>query len=288
MPSETRTLLGWFYREAFPKGTLDFDSLLHEAVRASLGKSNIDTEPYVQRNRKRFWNELLLSLDLDAKAGRSVLFEVKDIYSRKLIWLPSNLNIVDSKRDRQNRLHLAARPHITRAIDDLSDREYEALGCVICELIGGTNVLLTPRGNERGVDFLATVHMVGKCHVFSGSHRLYRIVGQAKKYEAKVEFKELQRLNDTLNEIKYQTPDMQRIIPPWFHLASGPIVGWLIAHNGFQTGGISYAKSHGIMISDTHDLSEIVALSRKLDDTFQRKQWGDILKRRIKPYLEPI
>jgi hypothetical protein len=285
MPSDASILIGWFYRESFPIGTLDFDELLYQAVRLVLDKSDIDTEAYVERNTGRLWNELLESLDIDSRSGRSAMFEVRDRKGRKLVWSPSNIGLASSNKERCHQVRLGTRPSITRLIDNLSDREYEALGCVICQLIGATNVLLTPAGNERGIDFLATINMPSRCHVFGGSNRLFRVVGQAKKYESKVEFKEVQRLNETLNEIKYQTPAMQGLIPPWFHTAAGPIIGWLIAHKGVQSGGVSYARNHGILISDSIDLAEIATLSRQLDESYPADKRAAILGARVNAIL---
>lgn len=285
MPSNTSILIGWFYRESFPKGILNFDELLYQAVNSALSKSAIETEAYIERNLRQIWNALLENLDTDLKSGRSVIFEVKDREGMKLVWSPSNITLAGSKKDKHHQARLGARPSITRLIDTLSDREYEALGCVICQLIGATNTLLTPSGNERGIDFLATVSMPGKCHVFGGSNRLFRVVGQAKKYTSKVELKEVQRLNDTLHEIKYQTTSMQRLIPPWFRTASGPIVGWIMAHNGVQSGGLSYAMDHGIVVSDSIDLAEIATFSRQLGESYSSDKRTAILKVKVKTIL---
>lgn len=285
MPSETGIILRWFYREAFPPGNLEFDELLFGAVRLALGKSEIDTEAYLHRNCRRLWSELLKCLDWDATAGRFPIFEITNRENRRLRWLPSNIDSLDSTKKKQLGFRLGARPYITQIIDLFSDREYEALGCVICEFVGATNVFLTSQGNERGIDFLATIHIPGRCHVFSGPHKLFRVVGQAKKYESKVEFEEIQRLTDTLNEIKYQNPEMQRLIPAWFQSASGPIIGWVIAHNGVQSGGISYARNHGIMISDSIDLAEIAALSHQLDNLLPPRERADALRARVRARL---
>jgi hypothetical protein len=285
MPSDTSTVIGWFYRQSFDTGSLDFDKLLDQAVRLALGKSSIDAEAYLVRNTTRLWNELLKSLDDDAKSGRSLIFDVLDSARRRLLWLPSNLGAVTDVIEKKRRANLESRPGMLRLIDDLSDREYEALGCVTCELVGATNTLLTPAGNERGIDFLATVNMSSTCHVVNGDHKLFRIVGQAKNYGRRVEFKEVQRLTETLNEIKYQTPAMQALLPVWFRIASGPIIGWLNAHNGVQSGGMSYARNHGIMIADSNDLAEIAALSAGIDGSLTADSRVGELRIKINSYL---
>lgn len=286
MKSDKSLLLEWFYRKTFPSGILEFDSLLYTASQEALKKSAIDAEAYTQKNITRIWNEFLKSLDWDLQEGRSQIFEVKNIYERKITWLPSNINNLRTKKEKHKIIKLGSRPNILNLIDMLNDREYEALGCVACELIGASNVHLTPKGNERGIDFFATLHLDSRCHVFSDINRSFRIVGQSKKYDSKVELKELQRLNDTLNEVKYLTPEMQKLIPSWFLVKSGPIFGWIIAHNGVQAGGLTYAKNHGIIISDSYDLAEIVALSRTLDYSASPTKRADLIKSKILSYLE--
>ena len=286
MPSENSALIGWFYRSCFPVGTLEFNALLYQAIKEVLGKSDIDTEAYIERNTKKLWNKFLQNLDHDSRTGRATIFEVTDRNGMKLVWLPSNSSLASSKKEMHRRVRLSTRPTILQLIDSLTEREYEAFGCVICQLIGATDTKLTPVGNERGIDFLATINMPSKCHIIGGIHRLVRIVGQVKKYESKVELKEIQRLTDTLNEIKYQSQDIQKFIPPWFRAAAGPIVGWLIAHNGVQSGAISYAKNHGILISDSIDFAEIAALSHQFDMCCSADQRTAILKTWINNILK--
>ena len=285
MPNETGTIIRWFYRESFGPGVLDFDTLLYDAVTLSLGKSPMDAEAYLQRNRGRLWSELLKNLDFDVRAGRQASFDVADRYGRKLQWLPANAASLGHVKDKQFRIRQRARPFMLQLIDSLDERQYEALGCVVSELVGATNVLLTPVGNERGIDFLATLQIPGKCHVFGGIQRLFRVVGQAKKYESRVEYKEVQRLNSTIDEIKHRSPDVQKFMPSWFQAASGPIVGWLIAQRGVQSGSIAYAQHHGITVSDSIDLAEIAALSREVDCSQRPEQRAEILRIKIDAHL---
>lgn len=285
MSSDTQSLLRWFYRAEFPSGELAFDDILYGATQAALGKTTIEAEAYLERNIKRIWSELLKAMDADHEAGRLPAFDVVAREARRFRWRPSNLGFLTSRKDKVLGYLLAARPHINRVLDDFTDREYEALACMVCKFIGAANVLLTPPGNERGVDFFATIESPSKCHVFGRSHRLYRIVGQAKKYESKVELKEIQRLNETLNEVRLQSAEIQRLLPPWFQVATGPIIGWMIAHSGVQAGGISAARARGIIVSDSMDLTEILALSRRLDTYLNPKERAAVLKAKTKEYL---
>jgi len=65
--------------------------------------------------------------------------------------------------------------------------------------------------------------------------------------------------------VRNLNPSIESLVPSWFRSSTGPIIGWLIAHNGVQSGGVTKAKNHGIVISDSVDIAEIIALSRHID-----------------------
>jgi hypothetical protein len=265
MTSETERIIGWFYRGDFPTGFLDFDDLLLLAVKAALGKSQMDAEAYVYRNGAQRWNDLLKRIEYDNRQGRSPLFHVHDKGSRKIIWLPTNIRLIPTIKDKQKAMRMGARPYIVQAIDLMSNREYEALGCVICGMIGADYVELTPPGNEGGIDFFALLKSPARCHVFHGNYKPIRIIGQSKKYRDRVEVDRVKELIETIEEVKNLNPSVERLVPPWFRTSSGPVIGWLIAHSGAQSGAVAKAGNHGIIISDSIDLAEIAAMSRKLD-----------------------
>jgi len=264
MASEIDSILRWFYRESFPQGILEFDELLARAVAKSLRKSQMDVEAYVYANAPRNWSAILQRIDADKLLGRSPMFNVEDIENRKLTWLPSNITSFDSSKKRHLAVKLGSRPYLLRMIDTLTDREYEGLACVISKFAGASYVKLTPRGNEGGIDFFASINCPARCHIFGGAHRPLRIVGQSKKYSDKVQVDEVKEFTTTLEEVRNQNPSIEHLVPTWFRSASGPRVGWLVAHNGVQSGGLTKAGNHGIIVSDSIDLAEIAALSRQI------------------------
>ncbi len=262
MASEIGRILRWFYRKEFPQGILEFDELHIQASMGALGKSQQDSEAYLYANVKTHWGVLLERLGNDKEMGRSRLFNIEDATNRRVSWVPSNIGNLRSAREKHVAMRLNSRPHILRMIDALSDREYEALCCIISKFAGATNVKLTPKGNEGGIDFFALINYPGRCHVFSGNHKPIRIVGQAKKYsDRKVEVDEVKELTETIQEVKNRSPSVEHLVPPWFRKAWGPVAGWLVAHNGVQSGGMTKARNHGIIVSDSIDLAEIAALS---------------------------
>jgi len=281
MASEIERIMSWFYRQVFPQGILEFDEALAEAVISTLSKSPIDTERYVHVNGKRHWNALMQRLDDDKKLGRSPLLQIEDMMSRRFSWVPRNISAIGSAREKQKAHRLSSRPLILQMIDDLTDREYEALGCVISKMIGASHTLLTHRGNEGGVDFFALINIPAKCHVFGGYCRPLRVIGQAKKYQGKVQVDEIRELITTIQDIQYRNPTIEPLVPTWFRTAHGLLVGWLIAHNGVQSGGVNRARNHGIIISDSIDLAEIAALSRGINDTGLHYTRPSLVKQRV-------
>jgi hypothetical protein len=150
------------------------------------------------------------------------------------------------------------------SLEGLTDREYEALGCVASELSGATDYVLTPAGDDKGVDFFASIRWPGHSHVFSHRSCPLRIVGQSKKYGNPVDNDRMKIFVQTLNEIRHQEPRVEDLVPAWFRVASGPILGWMITQYGLQSGAETTARNHGIMYSDIRDIVEITALSRKV------------------------
>lgn len=64
-----------------------------------------------------------------------------------------------------------------------------------------------------------------------------------------------------MQNVRHLSERVRRHIPTWFHDSRGPIIGWIMSHSGYQTGAADEAKNHGIIISDTLDLAELICLS---------------------------
>ena len=265
MLSERQLIMRWFYGTEFQEGILEFDELLNGAVVDGLKKTRADAESYTYANCKRHWDAFLENIDLDRRLGRSSVFKVEDYYSRRISWVPSNIGRIKSQREKYRALKLRARPFFIKMIETLSARKYEALGCVISQLAGATHVQLTPEGNEGGIDFFALINSPAGCHVFGGECRPLRVIGQSKKYSEKAKVDKIKEMIETIEEVRKQSTSIEPLVPPWFRSSSGPVVGWFIAHNGVQSGGITKARNHGIIVSDSIDLAEVASLSKKID-----------------------
>ena len=193
-----------------------------------------------------------------------------------------------ARSDVRRRIRLRSRPAIIEGIDALNSREFEGLGCAIGELCGASHVHLTLSGNECGIDFFATITVNGNNHVFSGNETPMRIIGQCKKYESRVEVDKVKAFNEAITDVQKKEPKVTALIPAWFQATRGPIIGWMVAHKGFQSGAKTRAHNHGILVSDTIDLAEIAALSRGLSEVGLPNQRCDELVQRARRFLTAI
>jgi hypothetical protein len=265
MISETEAINEWFARATFENRTLDFEEALLEATIAALGKSQIDAEAYIERNTRRHWNAFLEKQDLDILHGRTPIYQIVDATNRKILWKPGHIGLVSDSKTKISLARVAARPNILKVIDSLSDRQYEALGCVAGHLCGATESFLTPKTNEGGIDFFALIRTHSCSHIFNGLHRPLRIIGQSKMFEKRVQVEWVKNFAKTIDQVRNLSPVVSKLIPPWFQESNGPIIGWLLAHKGVQSGGLTLAKNEGIIISESVDIAELAAVSRKID-----------------------
>ncbi len=264
-------------RVDLPDTPVAFNHVLTLAVGKALGKSAIDAENFAAANTRRYWADILELVQEDKRSG---LIPFCDIVDRDALLLRNpSAGLIEGACHKLHRtgILLRARPTMLGAIDGLTDRAYEALGCLVTRLIGAGRAQLTPKGNEGGIDFLATMHFYSKCHVFSGFGKEVRIVGQSKKYTTKVQVDAVDQFIKTIENVRHRSDRVDGVIPAWFHASSGPIVGWMVAHSGFQRGAQNEAKKHGIVLSDSRDLAETVALSRRFHPTIPATQRGTCL-----------
>lgn len=258
--SEKKKLLAALNRAEIGPGNVDFRALLSQLAESALGKSRLDADAFADKNLKKYWNWLKKELDDHTARGLTPFFtQTSGAYA---LLSSSHALAASSEPDKKLRGALAmSRPFVLRQIDALTEREFEALACVSCAAIGSGRISLTPRGNEGGIDFFATLSINTKTHILSATGTELRIVGQCKKYESPVAVDKFEQFLTTMNNVRHRSERVRRHIPAWFEQSRGPIIGWIMAHSGFQTGASDEAKNHGIVLSDTLDLTELICLS---------------------------
>lgn len=263
--SDKKSILSAFHRLELGAVNADFRSTLSDLAVSALGKTRITADAFADSNLKRYWNWLLEEMDRQTRRGLVPYFSLPapGVLALKCA-CHSMLTSSDAKENALGRLGLA-RPQLLRQIDNLTDREYEALACVAANSIGGLHVSLTPSGNEGGIDFLATLSIQTPTHVFSGPGSEVRLVGQCKKYSSPVAVDRLDQFLQTMQNVRHRDSRVRQHIPAWFDDAKGPIVGWVVSHSGFQSGAADEAKKHGIVLSDSLDVAELLSLSNNFD-----------------------
>ncbi len=258
---EKPALIRWLYRSEFSKA-VSFRVVLKQAAQGALQKDPISAEAYAESNAQRVWSNLLQEQEEDERRGISRVFEVLDTSAMTLRWCAPQ-SLLPEMTARAARLR--QRPALLKMIDELTDREFEALACVAMRFAGATETTLTPKGNEGGVDFFALIPFHSSCHLFSGGTHPVRVVGQSKKYTSSVQAGKFKEFLKTMDEVKHGgEPKTEAVIPAWFRSKRGPLVGLMIAHSGFQSGAETRARRHGVLTADSLDLAETIALSTTL------------------------
>jgi Restriction endonuclease len=204
----------------------------------------------------------------------------------KMLYSNLQFDLQNFPRNRRD-LKLGYRWAVTDFIDGLDWRQYEALGAVAACLFGAEQVALTPRGNEGGVDLYAVIPNRGQTNIFHGPHAYYRVVGQSKRYTDPVAVGKTREFIQVLDNVRHQSLVIQNRIPSWFRNLNGPIIGWMNAHAGFQSGSIDIAHSHGIIISDTLTLCESLLLVRSTPAAKTEGELRDYFASKILEQLNP-
>ena len=258
----SQLIVDWFYEHEFNRAWLDFDDFLVDAVQQIQDRSRSSAEEYASHNSDRLWNDLRQQIAEDNTRGLYPTFSEITAGVKRLFWHPYFFPSGLSKGDRQKRIRIRSRMHVLKMIRTLSPVQYEALSVLACKYSGSTNFSMTPEAGEFGIDFFAAIPAIGKSHLFDGGTGPLRIVGQSKKHSKKVPRDRLQQFTSALNSVHQRSEDVRNLIPRWFLLQRGPIIGWFIAHNGLQSGARDFANRFGIMHSDSRDLAEIITMSR--------------------------
>jgi hypothetical protein len=285
---EKPEILRWLYRREFTS-VVALRHVLEQGAQIVLGKPSDLAEAYAENNLSAFWNLLLQRQGEDVQKGLRRSFDVIDASAMTLAWCGVGSPQALPRAEEHMLERLRHRPAMLRMIDALSDRQYEALGCVISQLAGSANVHLTPPGNEGGIDFFTIVPPFARCHLFAGGTHPLRVVGQCKKWKDPVPVGTMKEFLQTLQNVKHRgEPKIEAIVPQWFHAVRGPIVGLVFGHGGFQSGADTVARNHGVIIADSLDLAEIAALSRRIPQKGSGAQRAQECLNRINGFLPAL
>ena len=283
--SSVQSIIDWYYEQEFDSAWIEFDDFLVDAVRERHRKSRLEAELYATNVTDRAWNEFCRRMTQNAERGFYPTFSQIVPGVKRLFFNPNFYPHGISKADRHKRTRIRSRNSIRSAINSLSATEYEAACVLVCKLSGASYYSLTPTANEHGIDFFAVVPPVGRSRLFDGNTGPIRIVGQCKKHRIQVGRGVVQQLVTSLNSVGERSDYVRHLIPSWFLRERGPIVGWLVAHNGLQRGAVDYANGRGIIHSDSRDLAEIITMSRAWQPSDGVNAPVELMRKEIKEIL---
>lgn len=283
MRNEKQNYLRWLYRKIPLEGFYNFQEFLPSALEEAFCISLEEAASIATASENKFWNLLVKDWEEAQRKGIAPVFDILDSNNRRI-----EFHSVSIRGDvAENRLlhRLKSRPNILRKIDLLNPTEYEALGCVVSELIGAKNTSLTRKSGDGGVDFYALIEFPTRCHLFAANRGPIRVIGQSKKYINPVPNEKIDVFITTINEIKARNPRRYKHVPNWFRSASGPIIGWIIGHQGFKREAIEQSRHYGIVISDSIDVAEIACRSRKIDESLSPENRALNFQQMVRSYI---
>jgi len=259
---EKPQLLNWLLRQDLV-GVHSCRSLLDRAARACFKMDAVAAAQYTEATFVAFWNYVLRTLEDHSRRGLSPSFSIQSSETRTFCCYPVPYEAHGLVR--RNAVRVQDRPTFLRMIDDVTDRQYEAMSCVLLEALGATKVELTRAQGDGGIDAFGLIERSYGSHLFGGTHHPIRFVVQSKKYKDAIDAGRMKEFIQTLSEVKYGGQSKtENVIPGWFKAARGPIIGFVVSHRGFQSGADSRARSHGILTADSVDLAEVIALKGSL------------------------
>jgi hypothetical protein len=262
-------------------GNHDFRAILSRLANKFLDKDIIEAEKFADKNLVKYWNWLKITMDEHLNRSLHPYFVVPERRSFSIACASHELGACSNADSQYLGKYLKLRSSILRQIDQLNDREYEALAGVTCDAIGAENFFLTRPGNEGGIDFVAVIANQNDTHSFPKIGSNLRIIGQCKKYASPLAVDKFEQFLQTMQNVRHRSDRVKEHIPVWFQSSRAPIVGWMISHNGFQSGAADEAKQHGIILSDSLDLTEILSQSKISSHSPLERLVADILAKSI-------
>lgn len=150
------------------------------------------------------------------------------------------------------------RPIYLNIIESLTDEKFEALCCVCLSVIGGKAWRTKTKG-DGNVDLYSIVKANMNNHLFGHANK-FKIVGQCKNYNHPESITNFESFFRALDNVKFRAPRVINEIPNEFIREDGPIFGWYICRDGFQSGIFEESRRHGVVLSDKYDLVEIIVM----------------------------
>ena len=244
------------YRIKFDDSNYTFEEILKNCILDELTHDSSKAELMALNKVNRLWNKYRKEHEEDKENGVVPLFSIISENEKVVQWIGDSSDIGIRKE------YFKIRPDLYDFMDRLDEREYEKMACIICEFLGADKILLTDPGNEGGIDFFARIPFSKRSHFLFGVKGPIRIVGQCKKYSQKDNVGHMKEFVQTLGHVYNRSYRAGQILPDWFQMEKGDIIGWHIANMGHQTGAKDMAKNYGIILSDSKQLIDIICRAK--------------------------
>ncbi len=255
---ENKRIFQKMYRTRYEDKEYSFYDILKECLMGTITDDCVKAELLAQNKEIELWNKYKKENNEDIQNGIVPLFTIVDEKDRIVKW------IGNCDRFKTRREQYLCRPALYEYIDKLDDRQYEIMACVICEFLGADKITLTDKGNEGGVDFFARIPFSDSAHFLFGIKGPLRIVGQCKKYASKDNVGHMKEFVQTLEHVHNKSYRVGEILPDWFKLERGAILGWHISNLGHQAGALDIAKNFGILVSDSKQIIDIICSAKEM------------------------
>lgn len=229
------------------------------AQESGVDLSNV--ESFVEANKRRLWNGVLRYID---KYNHSIGFEYHRVFDQERMLIEDRQYVLRRKAKNGADIRLSYRWLIVDYFSKLSPRDYEFVGAMVSVILGARHATVTRGGGDGGIDFFAVVPMHGDPSLCEHGHNYIKVIGQSKKYTSRLQAEQVRSFSDVIDDIRRGSVSTSAHLPEWFSKFHAPIVGWINAHSGFQSGAIALASHRGIIVSDTPSLAQRVVKSRRL------------------------
>lgn len=246
------------YRSEFPEGILDFTSLVEDVLVREFKVDPVSAMQMADSKSRRIWREYRKEREFDIKCRIVPLFKILQDEEMLVKWIDNDSLGISYRKA----LHYRLRPQYYALVDSLTSREYEQFGCILCEWLGASKILLTEEGNEGGIDFIARFDFDSNAHFLFGQKGPIRIVGQCKKYSTKSQVGDMRDFLTTMEHVRNLSYRPGDLLPSWFRELPGPIIGWHISNQGHQSGALDLAKNYGVLTSNTKELVDLICKLR--------------------------
>ena len=257
--SDSKKLLIWLLCSNFgDENTEKFTDHVYELAKAELDKDVSEAQKYAASCSKRLWNYILRKNEtLEKQSLKPVLHPLDNMGMLFMKHPPLTSKSVKLVK-------LRYRWKVLSWLYQMHWRDYEYIGAFCLYLNGGDDIFITTRGNEGGVDFGGIVDYFGSSQSIHSNGQRFRVIGQSKKFNSPANVNKVREMNDVMTSVRKLSPKQTKQIPSNFKTTNGPLVCWMTAHSGFQSGASSLARENGIITCDSVSLSEEILKSKRI------------------------